>query len=583
MATNEGVDKLVATHSRAHEYSGKDGASDIMAVGSDPHGDDAGNLRGHTSIGGINGTVPGGMQRLLASLEQVCHKHHGGDLAFLATLLQDKALQALVHVLHALPKCPMSEARELELLLGSAHLNALLEAHDAVARKDFVPSLGEAPCDEDEETVRIVQLVKGNEPLGATVKFCEGAQAITVARILHGGAADRSGLIHVGDQVHEVNGVSVKGRAPLDVVNLLQSQEGPVTLKLVPGEEPLTCAERRLRLRALFDYAPERDPLIPCPEAGLPFCRGQVLHVVSVADAGWWQARWDGERSAPARLIPAPSLQERRFASLRVAGDEAELPGCYYSPLQLKARRAKKVMYHVADNQDFDRELISTYEEVAKLYPRPGLHRPIVLIGPPGVGRNELKRRLVASNPDKFRTTIPYTSRPAKPWEVDGRDYYFVSRALMEQEIRQGRFVEHGKYRGNLYGTSLDTVRAVVNSGFVCVLSPHPQALKMLRTAELKPFVIFIKPPSLEVLKETRNRACARSTFDENCSRGFTDDEFHDILYLGHKMDFLYGHMFDRTIVNEELSHAFHELMTVLKEIEAEPQWVPASWVVASQ
>ncbi|KAM7284164.1 MAGUK p55 subfamily member 7 isoform X3 [Ixodes scapularis] len=568
------------------------------------------------------------MQRLLASLEQVCHKHHGGDLAFLATLLQDKALQALVHihmkivafsnqgiapsscdasscavkVLHALPKCPMSEARELELLLGSAHLNvrrtvpsgwaaaaaslllqALLEAHDAVARKDFVPSLGEAPCDEDEETVRIVQLVKGNEPLGATVKFCEGAQAITVARILHGGAADRSGLIHVGDQVHEVNGVSVKGRAPLDVVNLLQSQEGPVTLKLVPGEEPLTCAERRLRLRALFDYAPERDPLIPCPEAGLPFCRGQVLHVVSVADAGWWQARWDGERSAPARLIPAPSLQERRFASLRVAGDEAELPGCYYSPLQLKARRAKKVMYHVADNQDFDRELISTYEEVAKLYPRPGLHRPIVLIGPPGVGRNELKRRLVASNPDKFRTTIPYTSRPAKPWEVDGRDYYFVSRALMEQEIRQGRFVEHGKYRGNLYGTSLDTVRAVVNSGFVCVLSPHPQALKMLRTAELKPFVIFIKPPSLEVLKETRNRACARSTFDENCSRGFTDDEFHDILYLGHKMDFLYGHMFDRTIVNEELSHAFHELMTVLKEIEAEPQWVPASWVVASQ
>lgn len=87
-------------------------------------------------------------------------------------------------VLHALPKCPMSEARELELLLGSAHLNvrrtvpsgwaaaaaslllqALLEAHDAVARKDFVPSLGEAPCDEDEETVRIVQLVKGNEPL----------------------------------------------------------------------------------------------------------------------------------------------------------------------------------------------------------------------------------------------------------------------------------------------------------------------------------------------------------------------------------------------------------------------------------
>ncbi|CAN7990775.1 unnamed protein product, partial [Ixodes hexagonus] len=302
---------------------------------------------------GLDRSCLDGVQRLLASLEQVCQKAHGGDLAFLASLLQDKALQALVHihmkivafsnqgiapsscdasscatkvVLHALSKCPMPEARELELLLGSAHLRALLEAHDAVARKDFVPSLGEAPCDEDEETVRIVQLVKSNEPLGATIKFCEGAQAITVARILHGGAADRSGkacagLIHVGDQVHEVNGVSVKGRAPLDVVNLLQSQEGPITLKLVPGEEPLTSGERRLRVRALFAYAPERDPLIPCPEAGLPFCRGQVLHVVSVADARWWQARWDGERSAPARLIPAPSLQERYALSVRPLGN----------------------------------------------------------------------------------------------------------------------------------------------------------------------------------------------------------------------------------------------------------------------
>lgn len=368
-----------------------------------------------------------------------------------------------------------------------------------------------------------------------------------------------------------------------------QSEEGTITLKLVPGQEASLSQlpqESRMRVRALFSYDPDRDHLIPCKEAGLAFRRGQVLHVVSQEDPNWWQARWEGERSTRAGLIPSTSLQERRFASMRVLDDTEgeEAPSCY-SPLRLevKARRAKKVMYDVTDNQDFDRDLISTYEEVAKLYPRPGLHRPIVLIGPPGVGRNELKRRLVASDPDKFKTTIPYTSRPAKPWEVDSRDYYFVSRAQMEQQIRQGCFVEHGEYRGNLYGTSLDTVRAIVNMGYICVLGPHPQALKMLRTAELKPFVIFIKPPSFEVLKETRNRACARSTFDENCSRGFTDDEFHDIVYLGHKMDFLYGHMFDVTIVNEDLSTAFYQLMATVKGVEAEPQWVPASWVLTSQ
>jgi hypothetical protein len=76
----------------------------------------------------------------------------------------------------------------------------------------------------------------------------------------------------------------------------------------------------------------------------------------------------------------------------------------------LKSERSsptQKVMYALAENEDFDRQEIVTYEEVARLMPYPAVPRPIVLIGPPGVGRNELKRRLIALDPDKFRTTIP--------------------------------------------------------------------------------------------------------------------------------------------------------------------------------
>lgn len=64
-------------------------------------------------------------------------------------------------------------------------------------------------------------------------------------------------------------------------------------------------------------------------------------------------------------------------------------------------------MYDLTENDDFDRELIATYEEVAKLYPRPGIYRPVVLIGAPGVGRNELRRRLIARDPEKFRSPVP--------------------------------------------------------------------------------------------------------------------------------------------------------------------------------
>jgi ATP-dependent protease HslVU (ClpYQ) ATPase subunit len=69
--------------------------------------------------------------------------------------------------------------------------------------------------------------------------------------------------------------------------------------------------------------------------------------------------------------------------------------------------KTKKIMYDVTENDEFDREEIATYEEVARLFPRPGIYRPIVLIGPPGVGRNELKRRLMAIDPDRYKATIP--------------------------------------------------------------------------------------------------------------------------------------------------------------------------------
>lgn len=82
---------------------------------------------------------------------------------------------------------------------------------------------------------------------------------------------------------------------------------------------------------------------------------------------------------------------------------------CSISPPKLPPcqKQTKKIIYDAAEREDFDREEVPTYEEVAKLYPRPGLTRPIVLIGAPGVGRNELRRRLIATDPEKYRTPTP--------------------------------------------------------------------------------------------------------------------------------------------------------------------------------
>jgi len=538
-----------------------------------------------------NGNWDPALSRLLVSLEEARQVLPSSEeeFVFLSGLLQSKELHALVKVHNKIisngkdekfhptlsnsmqialevldvvgPRVALrEECKEIFMLLQKPHIQGLLCAHDAVAQKDYFPRLPEIPLevDEDEETIKIVQLVKSNEPLGATIKTDEETGKIVIARIMHGGAADRSGLIHVGDEVCEVNGINVEGKTPNDVLKILQNSEGTITFKLVPADGKVGVRESKVRVRAHFDYLSSTDPYIPCKEAGLDFVKGDVLHIVSQDDAYWWQARREGDRNMRAGLIPSRALQERRI-------------------LHERSQQDKKT--EEAENDDFDREEIATYEEVAKLYPRPGLHRPVVLIGPPGVGRNELKRRLIATDQEKYKTPIPYTSRPMRHGEVNGKEYFFVTREKMEEEIEAGKFIEFGEYKGNLYGTSAESVKSLVNAGYVCILNPHYQALKMLRIPQLKPYIIYIKPPPFDILKETRNAAYARSTFDENNSRGFTDEEFQEMLHSSERIDFLYGHLFDDVIENADLSAAFEQLVRAVNRVETEPLWVPASWV----
>ncbi|XP_018405871.1 PREDICTED: MAGUK p55 subfamily member 7 isoform X3 [Cyphomyrmex costatus] len=465
-----------------------------------------------------------------------------------------------------------SDCKELFHLLQKPHIQGLLYAHDAVAQKNYYPRLPDIPLevDEDEETVKIVQLVKSNEPLGdagvepivgATIKTCEITGKIVIARIMHGGAADRSGLIHVGDEVCEVNGISVEGKTPSFVLHILQNSEGTITFKIVPADSKSGIRESKVRVKAHFSYVAADDPYIPCKEAGLDFVKGDVLHIVSQDDAYWWQARREGDRNMRAGLIPSRALQERRIL------------------LERLEKEKEKLEEDNIKNDDFDREEVPTYEEVAKLYPRPGLYRPVVLIGPPGVGRNELKRRLMVTDTEKYKTPVPYTSRSSRPGEINGKEYHFMTREKMEEDIEAGKFIEYGEYKGNLYGTSSESVSSLVNAGYVCLLSPHYQALKMLRTPQLRPYIIYVKPPTFEVLKDTRNEARARSTFDESNSRGFTDEEFHEILHNAERIEFLYSHLFDDVIVNADLPTTFEQLINAIHRVESEPLWVPASWV----
>uniref|UniRef100_A0A673BZA2 Membrane protein, palmitoylated 7a (MAGUK p55 subfamily member 7) n=1 Tax=Sphaeramia orbicularis TaxID=375764 RepID=A0A673BZA2_9TELE len=478
-----------------------------------------------------------------------------------------------------------------QLVLSSPGKHHLLSVHDTVAQRRYDPELPPLPddIDDDEDSVKIIRLVKNKEPLGATISRDEQTGAILIARIMRGGAADRSGLIHVGDELKEVNGIPVDDKKPEEIIRILAQSQGAITFKVVPGlKEDATTKEPKVYMKALFDYDPMDDKAIPCKEAGLAFKKGDILQIMSQDDATWWQAKHEGDANPRAGLIPSKQFQERRFALRRSV---TTLPSLRSSTrrasgfrrsfrLSRKDKKTNKSMYECKKSELYDMADVPTYEEVTAYRRQSGAkHRLVVLVGPTGIGMNELKRKLLISDPQHFSVTIPHTTRAKKNQENDGVEYHFIAKHLFETDIHNNKFIEYGEYKGNYYGTSLDSVRSVLSKHKVCLLDVQPHTIKHLRTAEFKPFVVFVKPPSIERLRETRKNAKIISGKDDKgTAKPFTEDDFQEMVRTAQIMETQYGHLFEKVIVNDDLSTAFSELRLALKKVETENHWVPVSW-----
>uniref|UniRef100_A0AAQ5ZGK4 Membrane protein, palmitoylated 7b (MAGUK p55 subfamily member 7) n=1 Tax=Amphiprion ocellaris TaxID=80972 RepID=A0AAQ5ZGK4_AMPOC len=550
---------------------------------------------------------PAGLYELLAALPSQLQPHvsRPEDNTFLQDMFGERSLHSLVKVKqNTKPTNPLlsvrnyalsielseelegksanGEIKELLKLLEKPHVKSLLSVHDTVAQKSYDPELPPLPedIDDDEDSVKIIRLVKNKEPLGATIRRDEHTGAILVARIMRGGAADRSGLIHVGDELKEVNGIPVDDKKPEEIIRILAQSQGAITFKVVPGvKEDAPTKEPKVFVKALFDYDPKNDKAIPCKEAGLAFKKGSILQIMSQDDATWWQAKHEGDANPRAGLIPSKQFQERRFALRRpVYTSTAGFRRSFR--LSRRDKKTNKSMYECKKSEMYDMADVPTYEEVTAYRRQSGAkHRLVVLVGPTGVGMNELKRKLLISDPQHFSVTIPHTSRAKRNQESDGVEYHFISKHLFETDIHNNKFIEYGEYKGNYYGTSLDSIRSVLSKNKVCLLDVQPHTIKHLRTAEFKPFIVFVKPPSIERLRETRKNAKIISGKDDKgTAKPFMEEDFQEMLCTAQTMETQYGHLFEKVIVNDDLSAAFSELRLALKKVEMETHWVPVSW-----
>ncbi|KAI6205715.1 hypothetical protein M3Y94_00823800 [Aphelenchoides besseyi] len=478
----------------------------------------------------------------------------------------------------------------------SLHRACAIDVPGPSHRSEQVPVLYE---DDDDDIVlnsvyrlRLVQFQKDTEePMGITLKITEDGRCL-VARIMHGGLIHRQGTLHVFDEIREINGVSVQNQGVEALQHMLREARGHVTFKIVPSyrSAPPAC---EIYVRAQFDYDPSDDDLIPCSEAGVPFKTGDILQIISKDDHNWYQARFvqtfpaignaqqtsamtnsmsgtlpnahhtiAGTTNPPraadaavAGLIPSPELQEWRTACLAIERSNKDNASCTWFSKRKKYYSTKYLRKH---SELFDSMNLVTYEEVVRL--SSFRRKTLVLLGAHGVGRRHIKNTLIHEHPQRFAYPIPHTTRPPRREEIDGKHYYFVPNDVMMADIQNNEYLEYGNHEECMYGTKLETIRAIHRTNKMAILDVEPQALKTLRTAEYSPFVVFIGAPNLEGLK----------------------DPDGSLEQLGKESEILrlaFGHLFDYVICNNDIDETIRQLELVVEKLSAIPQWVPLSWI----
>ena len=125
----------------------------------------------------------------------------------------------------------------------------------------------------------------------------------------------------------------------------------------------------------------------------------------------------------------------------------------------------------------------------------------IIVSSPSGGGKGTLIRRVLKSLPN-VGYSVSFTTRPARPGETTGRDYFFISESRFRGMIERDEFVEWAHVHAHLYGTGRAQVEKELKEGHDIILEIDVQGAESVRRLVPQAVGIFILPPSFEVLRE---------------------------------------------------------------------------------
>ncbi len=178
--------------------------------------------------------------------------------------------------------------------------------------------------------------------------------------------------------------------------------------------------------------------------------------------------------------------------------------------------------------------------------------RLIVFAAPAGGGKTTVIRAVRAKHPE-WLFSCSATTRAPRPGEVNGQDYYFLSREEFLSRVAAGEFLEHEDVHGNLYGTLRTVVDEALAKGETMVLDLDVKGAASIKRHYLDALTIFIKPPSLEILQERLVK------------RGTESAEVIAKRLARAEMELAQADKFDCVIINNEIDQAVANVLRCIQ------------------
>lgn len=177
-----------------------------------------------------------------------------------------------------------------------------------------------------------------------------------------------------------------------------------------------------------------------------------------------------------------------------------------------------------------------------------------VISGCSGVGKGTVINEFMKRNSDDFILSVSCTTRNPRPNEIDGINYFFISKEEFEKNIKEDKFLEHANFAGNYYGTKKKYVRQKMDEGYNVLLEIDTQGALQVKEKMPESVLIFIAPPSIEELEQ---RLRGRHTEDEETIQKRLAQV---------KTELERSQKYDYTVINDNILRAVKEIEYIVKE-----------------